>query len=90
MFVKFKVLWQDGLYQYTPGKIVDLPTDLALRYCDSGKAEPANTPKWAMPVEVNGRKKKNIPSARARIKKIHSKPKDAGSLRDLANEVMGD
>lgn len=89
MFVKFKIHWQDGLYQYCPGKVVDLPTDLALRYIDSGKAVEADPPKWAM--EQTGVKaKKKIPSARMRIRKISSTNKTKQSLSDMANELMED
>lgn len=89
MFVKFKIHWQDGLYQYNPGKVVDLPTDLALRYIDSGKATECEPPKWA--VEQTGNKgKKKIPSARMRIKRISSTRKEKTNLADMANELMED
>lgn len=88
MFVKFKIHWQDGLYQYNPGKVVDLPTDLALRYIDSGKATECDAPKWA--VENASVKKKKIPSARTRIKRISSTGKSKQTLADIANELMED
>jgi hypothetical protein len=89
MFVKFKVWWQDGLYQYNPGKVVELPPDMARRYCESGKAEPCAAPKWAI-ATAPGTKKKKIPSARQKIQRMSSRPKITENFNDIASEVMRD
>jgi len=88
MWVKWKVWWQDGLYKYNPGKITLLPVDLARRYCESGKAEKCNPPKWASAEVVSTKRK--IPSARSRIKTISTVAKQQVSDYDAASEVMRD
>ena len=85
-WVKFKIDWQDGLYIYNPGKIVDLPSDLARRYVESEKAAFCNPPKWSSP-EVAGKKKKKIPSARSHIKRMSAKT-PTQSLQDLASQMI--
>lgn len=88
MWVEFKVWWQDGLYIYNPGKVVLIPSDLARRYIESGKAKKCNPPKWAT-AEVSGKKKRNVPSARAHIKRI-SASRISASIEDIANEVINE
>jgi hypothetical protein len=78
MWVKFKTYWQDGLYKYDPGKVVELPTSLAMGYIQSGKAVKTEAPDWAMEDVPKGKKKKTYPSARRRIKKVSSNPNDPG------------
>ncbi len=88
MWVKFKIWWQDGLYKYQPGMVVLLPSDLARRYCYSGKAEPCQPPKEFMQEQKT--KKKSVPSARARIKRMSSTPKHEMNLADYASEISTD
>ena len=88
MWVKWKVWWQDGLYKYCPGKITVLPVDLARRYVDSGKAVKCDPPKWAVAEATT--KKRNIPSARSRIRKISTIANTPTSILDAASEAMGD
>jgi hypothetical protein len=87
MWVKFKCYWQDGLYKYDPGKVVDLPTPLAKGYILSGRAEACDVPKELLP---SGSKKKRVyPSARQKLNRVTAtKPKL--SLEDFASEIGND
>lgn len=89
MWVQFKQLWQDGLHQYQVGMVVDLPRDLAIGYCQSGKAKACNPPPEIMQ-QTQASKKKAIPSARQRIKKMSTKPQRDMSIKELADELMED
>ena len=84
-----KVLWQDGLYKYQPGMVVELPDVLARGYIGAGKASPSNPPKWATQTAKENNAKK-IPSARRRIKRMSTIPQQELSLKDLANQVLED
>jgi len=87
MWVQFKVKWQDGLYKYDPGKVVELPNALAIGYCESGKAKLCKPPKWATTAQ---RKPKDdeYPSARRRIKKMQSDAKRQLSYEEIAQSVL--
>lgn len=87
MFVKFKCWWDDGFGKHNPGQICDLPADAAKGYIMSGKVEACKAPAWATQ-DVDGKKKRKIPSARQRIKKVSALPQQQMSLKDIANEVM--
>lgn len=86
MWVQFKVYWQDGLYMYNPGKVVELPTSLAIGYIQSGKAKKCNPPKWAL--QAAKEKGKPVPSARRRIKRISTKPQDQLSVSEMADQMF--
>jgi hypothetical protein len=86
MWVKFKIWWQDGLYQYCPGKVVLLPMEIAKRYCQTGKAIPCEAPKWA--ISEVAVKKKHIPGPKPKLKMLSFPSKQQASYNELANEVI--
>lgn len=90
MWVRFKVSWQDGMYIYEPGKVVNLPKDLAIRYCESGKAEPCKPPKWATEEVKQKNRHASVPSAKKRIKRKQTKVGRETSISDLANQMIGE
>lgn len=86
MWIKWKIWWQDGFYQYNPGKVTLLPLEVARRYCQTGKAVPCDPPKWA--VSEASPKKKYIPGPKPKIKLISVPSRQQASYNDLANEVI--
>lgn len=90
MWVQFTQRWQDGLYKYQKGMKVEIPTDLAVRYIESGKAKRCKPPEHAGPSNKEGKKKDVYPSARRRIKKMSTMPKSQMTFSDLADEVFED
>jgi hypothetical protein len=83
-WVKFKCYWQDGWYKYDPGKVVDIPSQMAKGYIGSGRAEACDPPKEILPPGV--KKKRHYPSARSKINRVTSvKPKM--SMEDFASEI---
>ena len=90
MWVQFTQRWQDGLYKYQKGMKVEIPTDLAVRYIDSGKAKRCKPPEYVGLVAKDGKQKEVFPSARRRIKKTSSKPQQQMTLNDIAENVFED
>lgn len=87
VWVKFKQWWQDGMYKYQPGMVVDLPKQLGEGYVMSGKAELAQPPKE---IAVESKKKRAVPSARSRTTKKTIRLKQNQSLHDLSDELIED
>ena len=89
MWVRFNELWQDGLYKYQVGMVVELPTTLAEGYCGSGKAKRCNPPKRIASVR-GGKKGKTIPSAKRRIKRMSTNAPRQQSFSEIADNVFED